>query len=844
MPLEIFIPGASEHQAPESKPLASGLVINARGETLDSTQKTQLFITNEKGTIKEVAPLGQERPTMNGEYSPTSHIPQDEPEDMRRTLVETEAVKTGRAYKSDTILEAVANNEIPKLSHGLYDLVFELGSTNIDWRKDVEPILTAAGINTLNPDMGANWDPKRDTLAEAWGLGNSAELAMYIENAADIKDGSLGSLVEIGMSVYSAVISGQHVDIHFDEHFEETLEDPGAIAQFEALKTQLAAIQKKYGHLVSVEYNSTRQNYAEKIQLAMERQRNPETANKPITKEKLQEFAEKRRQRLAKKKRKVVYGGSSAPFDKSLQLSFDTEQDLIQQIFGGEAAMDVLNREPLKSAWDRAYEEGISKDEQIKRMNFLFQMEAGPKSQADILLWIIQARAESMAAITETPFLLLNALEEGQQVGVLSEDLDADFYVQHLFGRRAPDLEKTTGPLPIYDQLRDKRETITFKSIKNEPELKKTRLFSRADNVRRTRAISSQQLLGINEKARKIAGDEEIELFIFSRDLTDFAQKCQIIADNETFEGREVFYNNLSKFNDNMEAMVAEHAGDKEHAVEIVWNAIKAAVELNPFAPSLEKHLNEVKATCATLKELVAAHPDADGNPYLTPEEMKLMVDYVAPLHDILKLLGAPNVQAIPDHEVFAGYIVNTYFEKLGFTPQEVAFIAGVIGNHENIFKEKERDKYSSSEKSVDRGVALFFIADGLTGVVSEENGVIKLDPAQLDERFGKLYVNHMDPETRKVALPRPEWGFSTVKDYLATFDTLEAKYGFKFDPGARKMLIDSAVKAIDTTLGNNGKRKEEASNKKPLMTDPELINLMKTRSALKKIGRELAPAA
>jgi hypothetical protein len=186
------------------------------------------------------------------------------------------------------------------------------------------------------------------------------------------------------------------------------------------------------------------------------------------------------------------------------------------------------------------------------------------------------------------------------------------------------------------------------------------------------------------------------------------------------------------------------------------------------------------------------------------------------------------------------GYIVNEFFPQLGFTPEEVDFLTQVIGNHENIFKEKGREKYAASETIAERGMALFFLIDNLTGAIYEEDGKLALNSEVLKSRFTDLYVRHMDPVSRKLSLPRPEWGLFTVKDYIATCKTLREEYGVQFSDSFIPQIVDAALAGIKITFDLNGTRASTPGNEEPKLTDDQIMKILSVQDELKMIRASL----
>lgn len=201
----------------------------------------------------------------------------------------------------------------------------------------------------------------------------------------------------------------------------------------------------------------------------------------------------------------------------------------------------------------------------------------------------------------------------------------------------------------------------------------------------------------------------------------------------------------------------------------------------------------------------------------LSDREAWLLAYVVAPLHDMLKYLGTPEAQLIADHEILTAALVRETFlgkrvEGSELKEADVAFVAGVVGDHENIFKELGRVDFIRSEDVVKRGKAVFFILDVMTGVLEDSHGanegvttapqdvgVLMIDERLLTERFIDLYARHVHSAERKVF--RPQWGVHTVRDLLSTLAELEAKDGLRIESGYRTFLIDKTIGILREAL-------------------------------------------
>lgn len=226
-------------------------------------------------------------------------------------------------------------------------------------------------------------------------------------------------------------------------------------------------------------------------------------------------------------------------------------------------------------------------------------------------------------------------------------------------------------------------------------------------------------------------------------------------------------------------------------------------------------HLQE--ATQFSFKFLLDDQGQSRFSKLISNDKAHLLAEVVAPMHDLLKFLGSPKAQIMPDHEIITSTFVRENFvgrrvklkgEQHTLTQEDINFIAGVIGDHENIEKEEGRRDFISSSSEVDRAKALFFVVDVLTGVIVPEGNNFTIDLTQLDSRSTDLFFRHIDLVKGKIF--RPEWGVYAVGDILATLQVLQAN-GLKIiSPDQRtpsQILISSALQAIGRARQANDSR-------------------------------------
>jgi len=181
-------------------------------------------------------------------------------------------------------------------------------------------------------------------------------------------------------------------------------------------------------------------------------------------------------------------------------------------------------------------------------------------------------------------------------------------------------------------------------------------------------------------------------------------------------------------------------------AVAMSSHPLKAAFDfVMDFSPLAKKHLEQPRpktllAHLQAVSEFAREFILEDGNSsrfpqLLTDREALLIAHVAAPLHDLMKYLGTHQAQIIPDHEIMAAELVRRHFEgkrlalpdgsEITFTHEDCTFLSSLIGDHENIEKETGRTNFISSESSIERAKALFFVLDTLTGVIRDRKSVV-----------------------------------------------------------------------------------------------------------------------
>lgn len=290
--------------------------------------------------------------------------------------------------------------------------------------------------------------------------------------------------------------------------------------------------------------------------------------------------------------------------------------------------------------------------------------------------------------------------------------------------------------------------------------------------------------------------------------------------------------------------------------VEELYNKVKeisplAAQQLDGDPPTgLGLHLKEITEFSKSfyLVDGKSRFPDI-----MNDRHALLFAEVVAPVHDLLKYLGSLESQIAFDHEVFTAELVKHVFPgkqvKLGgvdttLSAADVEFIAAVVSDHENLYKELGRDGWSRSQDPYERAKALFFVADTLTGAIQPigNSGVDwKIDAEQLKVRFVDLYFRHIDPVKGKTF--RPEWGLYAVKDLSNTLKHLSEHeitiQGTNPQSSARESLVKAALDGVDQALKAQDARRSNKTSLEKSLTDAQVEHVRHVQQELSKLRVE-----
>lgn len=294
----------------------------------------------------------------------------------------------------------------------------------------------------------------------------------------------------------------------------------------------------------------------------------------------------------------------------------------------------------------------------------------------------------------------------------------------------------------------------------------------------------------------------------------------------------------------------------RHSSLPVVETVHRFVMEKNPLAAremgiepaGLGLHLREITAFA---REFLLDGERSRFSRLLSDRQAQLLAEVAAPLHDALKYLGAYRAQVMPDHEVMTAELVRRCCEDKRVSmrdgtlktlrPEDLEFIASVIGDHENIEKELGRSQRVRSSDPIDRAKALFTVADVLTGAIVREGQGWRFDQAQLDTRFVDLYFRHIDPVKGKIF--RPEWGLHAIEDLTATLNEMVERHGARIEgslagESAQATLVRSSLEALDRAESADSARWDEArasGKAKPdkLLSPEQLERISKSRDSL-----------
>ncbi len=790
-------------------------------------------------------------------------------------ITEVKNEKAMYEYNPDTLMEAVEKKQVTLTPHGLIDGACLFGPTDQEtWRAFVKEILTQAHITSFDPNLhDVVWVAEKHAAPEAFAGQHMSTVGIYLENAPNVEEGGLGSLVETTMTLFSSLLSGQRVVIGIHPDFEKSLKDPSSLAQFEAFKMQLRGINAEANSNVTVSYKCGREEFADKVKKAVIAQRDRETAIKPLGPDDFEEFERKRLENLEDPQQIRFLGGSSAPYSSSPEVKkqFLEKQKAIKGMLGDATEVTVLNDHPYNEHWQLIYimadpdtwdnlkpsekqkftmsynfyiDEWRLLDETERRRRITIEMrkaflhEQGIKMEAQFGVWALQSGSFSLAGLVEEGLNLRNAFKKGFMHVLLAEPLDVAGYIRTVLAEKAKLITDTTGNDKVLERLQTHPESVSLDDLSHSSLITQTSEYKKLKRIQRARAVFNAQLAGTQDLVNHVMGHSAVQLALIATDVAELVDGLSHINTPEKVADHDKLLDGYRRFTQEFSSLIAKNLGKKEKVGELLDKAIAAGREIhNPAAEKgLRDHLEESGEAATFYKTLLTQHTNAEGRTYIVPKKLELMAHVMAPNHDKLKLLGTHEQQTISDHAILLADTMRQYFKQLGFSDEEIAFLAFLEKKHENIFHELKYENYPGSKNEDERSCAVFLMVDCLgRSVQLDQEGQLTLEPTLLKERLRPLIFRHTDPELCKLQLLRPQWVFHTVETILKTVDIWQKEYGVPVSPAFRELLTNTAIESINEVMMNNDQR-NRSQEKHKLLTIDQKTQLLDTRTKIQKL--------
>ncbi len=333
----------------------------------------------------------------------------------------------------------------------------------------------------------------------------------------------------------------------------------------------------------------------------------------------------------------------------------------------------------------------------------------------------------------------------------------------------------------------------------------------------------------------------------------------KLISIKENFEAREQMAINIGLLERGLEVLDKEESFDR---YDLRLKALFLGIALESknanlvFLKGLYKpgelfqHLDEVNQTVTSISSGLSKYLNSHERGQLLTERQLLLMEFSGSTHDLPKLLGSMNAQIDSDHEVIYRKIIGKHLlgksfvasnkETVIFSAEDVRFIIGLSGFHEDIWREKafseqhnslkekfEPDKPENLNKAVERARMIFHFEDifGNSIGFNEQGELCIKDDEKSDKAFQDRFV---DLFRRHIQLPiqiiggdkkdnwsrgkvlRPEWGLNGVAGLVQTFTELQSGWGIKVHPdlikkvqGAIEQVLKEALAAAEDALKN-----------------------------------------
>ncbi len=503
-------------------------------------------------------------------------------------------------YDAQSVLDALDSNQIEKFPNGLRKMVALFGITKFSWREPVIQYLLKHGITCFDPTSG-HYEKDINPGVENRVLHEAVVAGIRFEGSKEYKDIGLATMVEVGYSILSAILSGQKVVVSIDPSYKDSLESEYAKRMFDQLLSQLLNVQQLLQQdqidnltVLTGEKGDLGTFQRKLVEAYQEVEQNPQDHTAEI----IERFAQRCVQRQSDDSFILVDGGASAAFSPALQPIMQAQKDAILNLRDSDDIIS-LYRSPYNVPWRAIEGEYVSKEEIEKYLSIVSvtqihidqnekaafaklldkeklefddtnalrtlaaRVETRIKASADTIFWAIQNASGGTAAVLETPFLFIRALLSGQTMIAYQEPFDMRIYIEHVLMQpdtfakiqtsieqldtQSPQFKRAIKTYRALDQARqgnwelilDTKGQIRAELFENQ----ETAEFQKVEGLFRIRGTAMHQLQGLKELYTKVLYEYGVELGLISTDLADLVQKVQLNPEN-----RRQFLQNLLKF--------------------------------------------------------------------------------------------------------------------------------------------------------------------------------------------------------------------------------------------------------------------------------------------------------
>jgi len=403
-----------------------------------------------------------------------------------------------------------------------------------------------------------------------------------------------------------------------------------------------------------------------------------------------------------------------------------------------------------------------------------------------------------------------------------------------------------------------------------------------------------------NEAVRRLSLSESAYSEVLPSSPT-IAERLDIILENhKSVKARELLLRAVLKFDYDLTEYDRKN-DQRSYDIQLLEIVKKIASDMVPALPGEEQkrasdmiqnlkespwlffHLNKTGNSIADFFKKTEQFTKGE-NELLSPKQMDLM-EFVGRTHDICKLLGSLNAQIDPDHEIIYREIIGKHLEgkafvthdgrKIVFEAEDVRFIIGVVGLHEDIYREegfahqaeslKKENNPQDIEVAIARGRTILHFVDIFGDAVKFQDGSLRIvDQDAFQTRFIDLFRRHIklpivSTETKLTMVDgevkeeqfftewflgkvfRPQWGEHGVSGLTWTFEILRDEWGINVDPALIPAVQDGIIQVLkEAEAAIEGVRGGDPKYRYQQGVDPEEVQVQLT-SNLEKIQHSLS---